>query len=166
MKGSSNLSAPGLITTDLEGNIYTFNAAATEITGFKVEEMREKPIYSLVRRYTGIDRAFARRGRERRAGAAFRGRPGNAGGFCRPDRLQHFAAVLRGKRVYRPDRDLSGPDRNTVDGRKRSPERPAGGGRAGCRRARARDPKPAGRDARSDPGAGIEYPAGIGRRPT
>lgn len=37
----------GLITTDLEGSIYTFNAAATEITGFKVEEMREKPIYSL-----------------------------------------------------------------------------------------------------------------------
>ena len=29
----------GLITTDLEGNIFTFNAAATEITGFKADEM-------------------------------------------------------------------------------------------------------------------------------
>ncbi|HXG86247.1 MAG TPA: ATP-binding protein [Pyrinomonadaceae bacterium] len=37
----------GLITTDLEGNIYTFNAAASEITGFRVSDMRGKSIYSL-----------------------------------------------------------------------------------------------------------------------
>ncbi|MDQ3321371.1 MAG: ATP-binding protein [Acidobacteriota bacterium] len=37
----------GLITTDLEGNIYTFNHAAAEITGCKAEEMRGKSIYSL-----------------------------------------------------------------------------------------------------------------------
>ena len=37
----------GLITTDLEGTIYTFNAAAAEITGFKSEEMTGKSIYSL-----------------------------------------------------------------------------------------------------------------------
>jgi two-component system sensor histidine kinase PilS (NtrC family) len=37
----------GLITTDLDGNIYTFNAAASEITGYKSEEMLGKPIASL-----------------------------------------------------------------------------------------------------------------------
>jgi len=37
----------GLITTDLDGNIYTFNAAAAEITGYKSEEMIGKSIASL-----------------------------------------------------------------------------------------------------------------------
>lgn len=37
----------GLITTDLEGNIYTFNAAASEITGYKSDEMLGNPIASL-----------------------------------------------------------------------------------------------------------------------
>jgi two-component system, NtrC family, sensor histidine kinase PilS len=37
----------GLITTDLEGNIYTFNAAATEITGYRLDEMEGKSINSL-----------------------------------------------------------------------------------------------------------------------
>lgn len=38
----------GLITTDLEGKIYTFNAAATEITGFKADDMRGKSIHKLI----------------------------------------------------------------------------------------------------------------------
>jgi two-component system sensor histidine kinase PilS (NtrC family) len=37
----------GLITTDMEGRIYTFNSAASEITGFSAEEMRGKTIFSL-----------------------------------------------------------------------------------------------------------------------
>jgi two-component system sensor histidine kinase PilS (NtrC family) len=37
----------GLITTDLEGNIYTFNVTAAEITGYKAEEMRGKSIFAL-----------------------------------------------------------------------------------------------------------------------
>jgi two-component system sensor histidine kinase PilS (NtrC family) len=37
----------GLITTDLDGNIYTFNAAAAEITGYKSEEMIGKSIAAL-----------------------------------------------------------------------------------------------------------------------
>lgn len=37
----------GLITTDLEGNIYTFNTSAVEITGFTTEEMIGKPIAGL-----------------------------------------------------------------------------------------------------------------------
>ncbi len=37
----------GLITTDLEGNIYTFNRTATEITGYKADEMNGKSIYTL-----------------------------------------------------------------------------------------------------------------------
>lgn len=37
----------GLITTDLEGKIYTFNETAAEITGFKAGEMRGKSIFSL-----------------------------------------------------------------------------------------------------------------------
>jgi two-component system sensor histidine kinase PilS (NtrC family) len=37
----------GLITADLEGNIYTFNATASEITGYSAEEMRGKSIFSL-----------------------------------------------------------------------------------------------------------------------
>ena len=37
----------GLVTTDLDGNIYTFNAAATEITGYRLDEMQGKSINSL-----------------------------------------------------------------------------------------------------------------------
>ncbi len=37
----------GLITTDLDGTIYTFNAAAAEITGHRAEEMNGRSIYSL-----------------------------------------------------------------------------------------------------------------------
>jgi len=37
----------GLITTDLDGNIYTFNGAASEITGYKSDEMIGKSIASL-----------------------------------------------------------------------------------------------------------------------
>ena len=38
----------GLITTDLEGNIYTFNSAATEITGYSAGEMIGKNISLLL----------------------------------------------------------------------------------------------------------------------
>jgi two-component system, NtrC family, sensor histidine kinase PilS len=37
----------GLITTDLDGNIFTFNAAAAEITGRYAAEMTGKPIFEL-----------------------------------------------------------------------------------------------------------------------
>ena len=37
----------GLITTDLDGNIYTFNAAAAEITGYKADTMHGRSIFSL-----------------------------------------------------------------------------------------------------------------------
>ncbi len=37
----------GLITTDLDGNIYTFNAAATEITGYRAAEMKGRSVFSL-----------------------------------------------------------------------------------------------------------------------
>jgi two-component system sensor histidine kinase PilS (NtrC family) len=37
----------GLITTDLDGNIYTFNASASEITGYKSDEMLGRSIASL-----------------------------------------------------------------------------------------------------------------------
>ena len=37
----------GLITTDLEGNIYTFNAAATEITGYRADQMEGEKISAL-----------------------------------------------------------------------------------------------------------------------
>ncbi len=37
----------GLITTDLEGNIFTFNAAAAEITGYRAGDMQGKSIFSL-----------------------------------------------------------------------------------------------------------------------
>jgi two-component system, NtrC family, sensor histidine kinase PilS len=38
----------GLITTDLEGSIYTFNTAAEEITGYKAEQMQGRSIFSLL----------------------------------------------------------------------------------------------------------------------
>ncbi len=38
----------GLITTDLTGNIYIFNAAATEITGYTSTQMLGKPVESLL----------------------------------------------------------------------------------------------------------------------
>ena len=37
----------GLITTDLEGTIFTFNASAAEITGYRVDELQGKSINSL-----------------------------------------------------------------------------------------------------------------------
>jgi len=37
----------GLVTTDLEGNIFTFNAAATEITGYRLDQMQGESIYDL-----------------------------------------------------------------------------------------------------------------------
>nr|HMT07071.1 ATP-binding protein [Pyrinomonadaceae bacterium] len=37
----------GLITTDLEGTIYTFNAAAAEITGFRSDDFRGGSIFRL-----------------------------------------------------------------------------------------------------------------------
>lgn len=37
----------GLVTTDLSGEIYTFNAAAAEITGYSSDKMIGKPIFSL-----------------------------------------------------------------------------------------------------------------------
>ncbi|MCD9188859.1 MAG: ATP-binding protein [Pyrinomonadaceae bacterium] len=38
----------GLITTDLDGTIYTFNTAASEITGYRADEMLGKPISALL----------------------------------------------------------------------------------------------------------------------
>jgi two-component system, NtrC family, sensor histidine kinase PilS len=38
----------GVVTTDLEGNIYTFNAAAEEITGYKTEEVKGWTIFELL----------------------------------------------------------------------------------------------------------------------
>lgn len=38
----------GLITTDLDGNIFTFNHAAVEITGYRADEMIGKPIAGLL----------------------------------------------------------------------------------------------------------------------
>lgn len=38
----------GLITTDLKGNIYTFNLAAEEITGYQSEEMIGKSVFELM----------------------------------------------------------------------------------------------------------------------
>lgn len=37
----------GLVTTDLSGEIYTFNAAAAEITGYRADNMQGKSIFSL-----------------------------------------------------------------------------------------------------------------------
>lgn len=41
----------GLITTDLDGNIYTFNLAAEEITGFTAEQMTGRSIHGLFRNF-------------------------------------------------------------------------------------------------------------------
>lgn len=38
----------GLITIDLEGNIYTFNSMAEEITGYRASDMRGKSIYYIL----------------------------------------------------------------------------------------------------------------------
>jgi two-component system sensor histidine kinase PilS (NtrC family) len=37
----------GLVTTDLDGVIYTFNAAATEITGYRLDQVSGRPISDL-----------------------------------------------------------------------------------------------------------------------
>lgn len=41
----------GLITTDLDGKIYTFNTAAEEITGFTAEQITGRPIHRLFRNF-------------------------------------------------------------------------------------------------------------------
>ena len=42
----------GLITTDLDGNIYTFNAAATEITGYRLDQVQGTSINFLFWRHS------------------------------------------------------------------------------------------------------------------
>ena len=37
----------GLVTTDLDGNIYTFNAAATEITGYHLDQVQGRPLVEI-----------------------------------------------------------------------------------------------------------------------
>ncbi len=37
----------GLVTTDLDGNIFTFNAAAAEITGYRLEQLQGTSLYEL-----------------------------------------------------------------------------------------------------------------------
>ena len=57
----------GLVTTDLDGNIYTFNAAATEITGYRLDEMQGKSINSLfgdIREETDLSLAAAGEGEQ------------------------------------------------------------------------------------------------------
>lgn len=34
----------GVVTTDLDGSIYTFNAAATEITGYRLDQVQGRPL--------------------------------------------------------------------------------------------------------------------------
>ena len=38
----------GLVTTDLDGNIFSFNAAATEITGLRLDQVQGTSIYNLL----------------------------------------------------------------------------------------------------------------------
>ena len=56
----------GLITTDLDGIIYSFNAAAAEITGHGAEEMSGKSVFFVVRQYSASDCRFAGSDRYRR----------------------------------------------------------------------------------------------------
>jgi PAS domain-containing protein len=60
----------GLITTDLEGNIYTLTAAASEITGYKADEMRGKSIFA-VRKYRNCRLPIRSTRPNGRAAAAF-----------------------------------------------------------------------------------------------
>ena len=60
----------GLITTDLDGNIYTFNAAAAEITGYTAEEMCENEHFAFARRYSKSDRTVVRSDQHGRTTAA------------------------------------------------------------------------------------------------
>lgn len=55
----------GLITTDLEGTIYSFNAAATEITGYRLDQVQGTSINSLfgdVQQQIELSLAAAREG--------------------------------------------------------------------------------------------------------
>ena len=57
----------GLVTTDLEGNIYTFNAAATEITGYRLDELQGKPISTIfgdIREQTDLSLSAAGNGEQ------------------------------------------------------------------------------------------------------
>ncbi len=57
----------GLITTDLDGNIYTFNAAATEITGYRLDEVQGKPISTIfgdIREQTDLSLSAAGNGEQ------------------------------------------------------------------------------------------------------
>jgi two-component system sensor histidine kinase PilS (NtrC family) len=57
----------GLITTDLDGNIYTFNAAATEITGYRLDELQGKPISTIfgdIREQTDLSLSAAGNGEQ------------------------------------------------------------------------------------------------------
>jgi two-component system sensor histidine kinase PilS (NtrC family) len=57
----------GLVTTDLDGNIYIFNAAAEEITGYRSEDLRGSKIISLlgnIEQPINVSMAAAERGEQ------------------------------------------------------------------------------------------------------
>ncbi len=98
----------GLITTDLNGKIYTFNQSAEEITGFKSSEMVGNNISQIL---GDIERAFIP--------AIERTETGN-----QPIRYEtdiftpEGFAVHIGYRNNRIDHHISGSDRHSFDGRK------------------------------------------------
>ncbi|MCO6511415.1 MAG: PAS domain S-box protein [Aridibacter famidurans] len=69
----------GLITIDLEGNIFTFNSMAEEITGYRASEMRGRSIYYVL---GDIGREI---GMALRAGAENENLPRHEMGFTTPD---------------------------------------------------------------------------------
>ncbi|REJ78025.1 MAG: PAS domain S-box protein [Acidobacteria bacterium] len=69
----------GLVTIDLEGNIYTFNSMAEEITGYRASEMRGKSIYYVL---GDIGREI---GMALKAGAESDNIPRHEMGFTNPD---------------------------------------------------------------------------------
>ncbi len=117
----------GLITTDLEGRIYTFNSAASEITGFSAEEMRGKTIFSLfgdIRQPIELSLQAVNDGEQQ---PRFEADLLTPEGFAVRIGLWRFRAVFGGERGNRFDHHVSGPDRDPFDGRKRAAQGPACG---------------------------------------
>jgi PAS domain S-box-containing protein len=155
----------GLITTDLDGNIYTFNHAATEITGYKAEEMIGKPIAGLL---GNLEKpAF-----EAHQTDKITEQPRFETDLITPEgfavRVGYSISPLFSETGEESGLivQFSGFNRHSLDGGKRPAQRPSRGCRTRRRRSRARNPQSIGRDARLDSSfAGFDSAELVASRP-
>lgn len=145
----------GLITTDLEGNIYTFNAAATEITGFRAEVMQGASVYKLFGDIYEPIRLSMDAAEDGGQAPRFETDLLTPEGFAVRVGYSISPLFFRIGRIDGADPYVPRPYRDPLDGGQHQAKGSFGRRRACRGRPGTRDTKSAGCDARRDPGFGI-----------